>query len=410
MLTPDYLLHVSDGAESISEELYNDIMSRIVERITIRMERGENYILTAQDKWQLEVLQEAGFLREEIERDVAEKTKLQSEEIKEAFKEAGVRNIAYDDAIYKQAGLSPIPLWESPYMVRLMQRNYEATMQAWYNYTRTTADAAQRVFVESMDRAYNLVASGSVGYTQAVKEAVDYAVDSGVYVTYTNPFTGNVHKDTIETATLRAVRTGISQMSGQITDARMEEMDWDIILVSAHLGARIGDGGFNLTNHTWWQGKFYSRSGTDPRFQPYSVCGGGDVQGIHGANCRHSHGPGDGENNPYADIDNEENRKVREQEERQRLLERRIRKTKREAMSYKSALDAAKSKSLREELDRAYQKKAALLQRQNEAYNVFCENTGMKKLNDRISIAKWDRKQAAAARGAAARYNNGKKK
>ena len=60
-------------------------------------------------------------------------------------------------------------------------------------------------------------------------------------------------------------------MAGEITDARMDEMNWDIILTSAHLGARIGDGGDNLTNHYWWQGKFYSKSGNDPRFPPFSV-------------------------------------------------------------------------------------------------------------------------------------------
>ena len=48
-----------------------------------------------------------------------------------------------------------------------------------------------------------------------------------------------------------------------------------------------------------------------------------------------------------------------------------------------------------------YQRKAALLQKQNKAYNDFCESTGQKKRDDRIRIAKWDRKQAAKARAAA---------
>ena len=43
--------------------------------------------------------------------------------------------------------------------------------------------------------------------------------------------------------------------------------------VSAHLGARTGDGGENHTNHFWWQGKFYrlddeDGSGTEDVAQP----------------------------------------------------------------------------------------------------------------------------------------------
>lgn len=410
MLTPDYLLRISEGAEDISEGLHADIINRIIERMMLRIGRGEEYLLTAQDKKQIKVLQDSGDLLEDILKEIAKKTKLQQEEIKEAFEDAGIKCISYDDKIYEQAGLSPISLWASPNMVRIMQRNYEATLGEWYNFTRTTADESQKAFINAMDKAYNLTSSGAVSYTQAVKEAINDIIEDGADVYYTNPDTGKVHKDTIETATLRAVRTGISQMSGQITLERMKEMNWDIVLTSAHLGARIGDGGENHTNHTWWQGKFFSLSGKDKRFLPFSVCGLGDVQGINGANCRHSFGPGDGKNNPFDNIDNEENRRIRELEERQRLLERRIRKTKREVMGWKTAVDNCTDEKLKFELDMKYQRKSALLQNQNKAYNDFCEKNGLKRRDDRVQIARWDRKQAAAATGAAKRYLYAKEK
>lgn len=409
MLTPDYLLHISEGAEEIAEELHQEIVKRIIERIMKRVGRGDDYILTSTDKWQLEVLQDAGYLLEDIQKEISGKTKLQQKEIKEAMESAGVTALEYDDAIYKAAGLSPMPLTQSPYLMRLMQRKYEATLGEWNNFTRTTAQASQQAFIRAMDKAYNLTSSGAVSYTQAVREAIDEIASDGVEIIYKNPKTGKIHKDTIETATLRAVRTGVSQMSGQITDARIEEMNWDIILVSSHLGARVTDKE-DYTNHSWWQGKFYSKSGKDKRFPPFSVCGMGDVQGIHGANCRHSHGPGDGENNPFEHYDSEKNRKVYEMQQRQRTLERRIRKTKREVMGIKTALDNAQDEKLKYELDMQYQKKAALLQKQNQDYNTFCEENNLKRLSDRIQIAKWDRQQAAAARGAAQRYNNAKGK
>lgn len=404
MLSPNYLLHISEGAEEIAETLHQEIVNRIIARIMYRVGRRDDYILTAQDKWQLEVLQDAGYLLQDIENEIASKTKLQQKEIKAAMEDAGVRAVDYDNAIYTASGLSPLPLVQSPALVRIMQRNYEATLGEWKNFTRTTANAAQQSFLKSMDKAYTLVSSGAVSYTQAVREAVEEISGDGVEVHYP---TG--HKDTIETATLRAVRTGISQATGAIQMARMEEMDWDIILTSAHLGARTGDGGNNPGNHLWWQGQFFSRTGRTPGYPLFVPSTGyGTVEGLCGANCRHSFGPGDGINNPFKDIGYEDNYKIEKLNKRQRTLERRIRKTKREVMALKTAVDNAQDEKLKFELDMAYQKKAAFLQKQNKAYNNFCEENNLKRLSDRIQIAKWDRQQAAAARGAATRYNNAK--
>jgi hypothetical protein len=395
MLTPEYLLRVSEGGEAIAESLHNDIIAKIVERITHRLDRGDNYILTAQDKWQIEVLQDAGSLRQDIEKILAKSTGLMQTEIKEAMEDAGVRTLAYDDEIYRAAGLSPVPLEQSPYLIRLLQRTFEATTGDWINFTGTMADEAQRAFINACDTAYTQVASGAVSYSQAFVDAINGIVENGVVVTYPSG-----HTDTIETATLRCIRTGVSQATAEITDARMDEMDWDIILVSSHLGARVTDRN-DFTNHFWWQGKFYSKSGKDERFPPFSVCNQGHVQGIHGANCRHSHGPGDGEFNPFNQYDSDENRKEYELQQRQRLMERRIRDSKRECLGTKEAIDKALTPESMELLEKEYQKKATLLQKRNKAYNEFCEQNDLKKLNERITIAKWDRKQAAQARAAA---------
>lgn len=400
MLTPEYLLKVSEGAEDIAEQLHQEIIDRIVKRIMARLDRGDSYLLTAYDKWQIQVLEDAGFLLEDIKKEIAKKTKLMQTEVAEAMEEAGVKAITYDNAIYEAAGISTTPLDMSPHLIRLMQRDYEKTLGEMKNFTGTLANSAQKLFIQECDKAYNLVTSGAMSYTQAVKEAVEKIASDGVTVHYPSG-----HTDTIETATLRAVRTGVAQATADITNKRMEEYGWDIILVSSHLGARVTDNE-DFTNHYWWQGKFYSKSGKDKRFPPFSVCGMGHVQGLCGANCRHSYGPGDGEFNPYRHYDSEENRKAYETEQRQRALERRIRKTKREVMTTKTSRDNAQTENTRAEMDIEYQKKAALLQKQNKAYNDYCAENNLKKRADRIAIAKWDRQQAASARGAAKRYEN----
>ncbi len=405
MLSPDYLARIAEGSEEIASQLHTYIIRQIIDRMMIRIGRGDDYLLTSSDRWRIQILQDAGYLLEDITAELSKITKRQEKEIKAAMEEAGVKALEYDHKIYEAAGLSPTPLTQSPQLIRLMERNMDATMGEWENYTRTTAEAAQRLFINECDNAYNLVSSGAVSYTQAVKEAVNNVVSGGVIVQYPSG-----HKDTIETATARAVRTGVAQATGDISIKRMEEMDWDIILVSAHIGARTGDGGQNPGNHLWWQGQFYSRTGKDKRFPPFSQTGYGTGEGLCGWNCRHSFGSGDGVNNPYKDIQTADNYKVEQLEKRQRTLERRIRKTKREVMGMQEAVDKCKDESVKFEMQLDLDRKSYLLQRQNKAYNEFCKENDLRTQQERLQIARWNREQAAKARGAAKRYENAKGK
>lgn len=76
-------------------------------------------------------------------------------------------------------------------------------------------------------------------------------------------------------------------------------------------------------------------------------------------------------------------------------MERRIRDTKRRLMGYEAAGDTER-----------YQRTAALLQKQNAAYDAYCKENGLTKQTDRISIAKWNRSEAAKARAAARKRQN----
>ena len=318
------------------------------------------------------------------------------------MEDAGVQALQWDDKIYQAAGLSPIPLLQSPALMRIMQRNYEATAGEWRNFTKTTANEAQRLFINQMDNAYNMVVSGAVSYTEAVRDVINDVSDVGMKVNYPSGY-----KLSIESATMMIVRTGISQAAAEVSLERMKEMDWDIILVSSHLGARVGDGGKNPGNHSWWQGKFYSRTGRDKRFPDFvSSTGYGSITGLSGVNCRHSFGTGDGENNPFEQYDTEENRKAYETQQRQRTLERRIRDSKRKVQNLQTAVDNCKDEKLKFELQQKLDRKSYTLSQQNKAYKQYCKDNDLKEYAERLRVARWSREQAAKAAGAARRYQN----
>lgn len=373
MLTPDDLLNITGGAESVAEQLNRYITNAIVSRIVARLERKDDYIITSLDKWQFEVAQESGILLEDITRGIAEAANLQETELKKAMQEAGVKAVTIDGEKTPQM---------SRRMRKLMEYNQKATMGEWHNFTGTHANSSQQAFIRECDKAYHLVTSGTVSCAQAVAEAVENIAKDGTKVEYPSG-----HKDSIETATLRAVRTSISKMSMEMVIDNMKETGADIVLVSAHLGAR--DKGTGPMNHASWQGQFYSLSGNDKRFKPfYETTGYGTGEGLGGYNCRHSIGIGDGVNNPYKNINTKENREAYQLSQRQRLLERRIRNTRRAVEALETAKDTAKNPDVKTRLTTDYEKKKQLLKKQNEDYRDFCKQSDLKPKYDRLQTAK----------------------
>ena len=203
---------------------------------------------------------------------------------------------------------------------------------------------------------------------------------------------------TIETAVLRCIRTGTAQASGNMTIQAMMDNGWDLIRVSAHLGARYGDGGENPGNHAWWQGKLYSLSGTSTEYPPFrETTGYGTGPGLSGWNCRHSFGPGDPEHNPFQSYDDDENKKAYDLSQVQRSMERGIRKAKHKAMAAKAAVDAARDDAAKKVFTEEYEKSVSLLQALNKEYQKFCKDNGLRVMTDRLNTAKWNREQAKAA-------------
>lgn len=417
MLTPEYLYRITEGAEDISSQLHKNILDKIISRMMARIGRGEDYLLTATDKWQIEVLQDAGYLLEDIQQELSDKTKRQVKEIKEAMEEAGVTALQWDDKIYQAAGLSPAPLLQSPALMRIMQRNFNATSGEWKNFTRTTASEAQRLFINQMDNAYHMVTSGAVSYTEAVRDVLKDVSDTGLKINYPSGY-----KLSIESATMMIVRTGISQAAADVGLARMIEHSAGYALTSSHLGAR--------PTHEPWQGKVFSIDwNIMKKMKPEIFTGNenlpdpdkkypdfvestryGYVDGLCGANCRHSFSvyyPGIS-SNPLEKYNSKENQKEYEKQQRQRTLERRIRDTKRKIQNMQTAIDNCQDEKLKFELQQDFDRKSYLLKKQNAAYKQYCEENNLKPYNERLQVAKWNREQAMKAAGAARRYQNAK--
>ena len=85
----------------------------------------------------------------------------------------------------------------------------------------------------------------------------------------------------------RAMVTGINQTAIDISLHNAQRLNCRFMELSAHSGARTGDGGPDYTNHSWWQGQIVSLDG-EPGYLSLKDIGYGDVRGFGGANCRHN--------------------------------------------------------------------------------------------------------------------------
>ena len=397
MLTPTELLEVVDTMQPIVDELNDWITRDIIRRLMARLERDEDFTLTGTDEWQVEVFKVAGGHYEALQQEIKRFTKKSDKEVKEIFEDIGVRAWESDMDFYANYGFESVSLFESESMLKLLEDTYRRTNGEIHNFTRTTAETSQQRLIKALDTAHFKVMSGAQSYTQAVKEAVNEIANTQATVRYPSG-----HIDTIETAVLRAVRTGAGQASGNMTMQGLIDRDWDLIRVSAHLGARYGDGGQNPSNHFWWQGKLYSRTGRTKEYPLFEEATGyGTGEGLCGYNCRHSFGPGDPNHNPYQDFDAEENKKVYDLSQKQRRAESRIRKSKSKLIALREAMDCSENEEVKASIQEEYNKEAAKLTKYNVKYDKFCKDNNLKKLSDRISVAKWNRSEAAKARSVA---------
>lgn len=260
-------------------ELYERYSQSVINDIARRLAKMD---MTSTAAWQMQRLTESGKVYENILDELSRLTGKSEIELKNMFERAGVKAMRFDDAVYRAAGLNPLPLNLSPAMAQVLAAGLRKTQGVVKNLTMTTALDGQNAFLEAADLAYMQVSTGAMSYTEAIVAGVKKVANDGLSVIQ---FPGR--RDQLDVAMRRTLLTGVSQTTGNLQIARADEMGQDLVAVSAHIGAR--NTGVGPANHEGWQGKVYSRSGTSKKYKPFvETTGYGTGPGLCGWNCRHS--------------------------------------------------------------------------------------------------------------------------
>ena len=372
-LNPQYL----DSLPQSLVDMYAVVEIDILEDMARRISTYDYFIPAALH--QNQKLQELGMTQQHIIQALSGMTGKTQQEIVDLLSESSAEAVADDVDYYTRAEVYKPEKVNTEALHKQLNSGLLQTQQAFKNITRTTANTATKQFERALDRAWTQINVGGMDYNTAIINAIKDLSKAGVgSIEYKS---GRV--DSLEVAVRRAVVTGANQTAAKVQETLADELDVELVEVTAHGGAR--------PEHAKWQGKVFSRNG-DVEIEGVKykdlrkATGYGSAGGLCGVNCRHNfhpyvHGaPRSWSDKQIKDLEkknityNGEEYTEYEASQIQRGIERDIRSLKRQI----AAIEAGGGDASAER---------SQLRKANKAYTDFTEQTGLKKQTARTKVA-----------------------
>lgn len=295
MYKSDELELFPKNIEEIYAGLENDIMNDIVRRIA---ETGE---ITRTADWQLNRLYNMGADKTDIKKHIQEALNLSDTEIEQLYSDTLKEGYLRDESLYQAVGQEFIPFEENMALQQLIEATKQQTAKQLKNITRTMGFAVKQpngrktfktvddYFKDTMDNAVMHVLNGTFDYNSIIRKVTDEMTRSGVRsINYDSGISTR-----IDVAARRAILTGVNQVTSKISSDNMQKLDTEFVETSWHSTAR--------PTHQVWQGRVFYWDRANPNAEKIEAgvlyksfireTGYGEVDGLCGANCRHTFYP-----------------------------------------------------------------------------------------------------------------------
>jgi hypothetical protein len=384
--------------EEIYAGLENDIMNNIIRRIA---ETGE---ITRTADWQLNRLYNMGADKTDIKKHIQEALNLSDTEIEQLYSDTLKEGYLRDESLYRAVGQEFIPFEENMALQQLIEATKQQTAKQLKNITRTMGFAVKQpngrktfktvddYFKDTMDNAVMHVLNGTFDYNSIIRKVTDEMTRSGVRsINYDSGISTR-----IDVAARRAILTGVNQVTSKINSDNMQKLDTEFVETSWHSTAR--------PTHQVWQGRVFYWDRANPNAEKIEAgvlyksfireTGYGEVDGLCGANCRHTFYPfiPGISVRTYTDEQLEElNRQENEKKEYngkeynkyeatqyQRRLETSMRK-------YRQDISLLKQSGLADDSDEVIAAKCKY-QTLSKKYSDFSEKMGLREHRDRVNV------------------------
>lgn len=262
---------------------YSDLEMRIMKDIVRRIKKtGE---ITSTADWQINRLRILGNSSEDIEKMLKEALDASYPEMFELYDKVIDWEYVRNKDIYEQINAEFIPYEENEQLQQITNALIQQTDADLQNITQSLGfyldygggkpvlTPLAEVYQKYLDAACMDIVSGAFDYNSVLRKVVSQLTNSGLRQIDYASGRGN----RVDVAARRAVMTGITQLTGKISDMNAEKLGTEYFEVAWHAGAR--------PTHAVWQGRVWSKE------QLVTVCGLGSVTGLEGANCYHERYP-----------------------------------------------------------------------------------------------------------------------
>lgn len=265
------------------EKYFSDLEMRIMEDIVRRIRKTGKITSTAD--WQINRLSILGHSSEDIENMLKEALNKSYPEMFELYDKVIDWEYVRNKDIYEQVNAEFIPYEENEELQQITEALIQQSGNDLQNITKSLGfyldygtgkpvlTPLAEVYQKYLDAACLDIVTGAFDYNSVLRRVVTQLTNSGLrQIDYAS---GRANR--IDVAARRAVMTGVTQLSGKISEMNAKKLGTDYFEVEWHAGARPA--------HATWQGRVYSKE------ELTTVCGLGSVTGLLGANCYHMYYP-----------------------------------------------------------------------------------------------------------------------
>lgn len=277
-------------------ELYRELEITLLREIASRLIISDQ--LNEVTVQQIRALRSHGIPMKEIQKAIRKATGKSRRELAQLFDDVVERNQQYYSGLADLAGITaPETIVGAADVAAIIRQTWSACRNITGSMGFLVVHGGRlmhlspaRAYQWALDNSVMQIQSGAISYGQAISSATRKLADAGLTVVDYE----SGRRDHIDVAVRRAVMTGVTQLNDKYTDASADFLDSPYVEVSAHSGARDIPYPNPWSSHKEWQGRVYYQSKTgepDPlgKYPDLArVTGYGEVDGLCGANCRHN--------------------------------------------------------------------------------------------------------------------------
>lgn len=312
------------------EKIENDLLIKIASHFSINDEfLNSNY-------WRIKKLEEIGLFNQDIIDYLARETRSTKIEVKKALNQIGIDTVnldklnkLFEDEVLK---IDPNILVNNYTINNIINTAYNALSNTLIQMSNKIEKSVRDAYLNVVEDAYLKTSMGTHSYQEAIRESINDLSNKGFKIltyktTNENGVITGIREYDIEGAVRREVLTASRQLNNSVAMETVNQLKCEYIYLSEHMQCR--------PSHFDWQGTVIKREDL------IKVTHYGEVDGLAGINCRHYFEPyfGEARNDDLKHFNKEECITTYNLSQKQRYLERGIRKWKRKAEMFKANED-----------------------------------------------------------------------